>query len=58
MYAVMISNSGLPNVVNQNSKDYPDMVMSGNYTQHTEGTQRECESVNEELIESFGQEQI
>lgn len=58
MYAVMISNSGLPSVVSQNSKNYPDMVMSGNYEQHYEGTQRECGEICDELIESFGQEEI
>lgn len=58
MYAVMISKSGLPSVVSMNSKTYPDMVMSGNYEQHAEGTQRECEEINEELLESFGQEEI
>ena len=51
MYCVLIEReSSLPTVVNINSTNYPDFIMSGRYLQEYSGTKKDCEEIELELL--------
>lgn len=51
MYCVLIDReSGLPTVININSGNYPDFLMSGRYLKEYEGTKKDCLEIEIELL--------
>lgn len=54
-HVVMVSQYGLPSVVNTRSFDYPTMVQSGNYTQVTDEpvSAKVAENIKAEILQEF-----
>ena len=54
-HIVMVSQRGLPTVVNVNSLAYPEIVQSGNYSPATEElmSKREADELKDELLRDF-----
>jgi hypothetical protein len=54
-HVVMVSQHGMPSVINVNSFDYPTMVQSGLYTQITETpvSKKDAEEISTEILQDF-----
>ena len=51
MYVLLTSKESLlPTVINQNSRDYPDFIMSGLYIEEDTGTKKEMEELAENIL--------
>ncbi len=54
MYVLLTNKENhLPTVVNQNSTDYCDFIMCGNYIEEDTGTKREMEEQAETIIQEL-----
>ncbi len=54
MYSLLINREyGLPTVISQQSKDYPDFIMSGNYIEKDTGTKEYCREEAQEILETL-----
>ena len=49
-YRVMVSSRGTSTIISIHDLDYPAMVQSGNYTEVKEGTKKECEDYQSEMV--------